>query len=250
MRYRTYPGTDITVSEVGFGLWTLAAGWWGTFSDEEAVALLHRAFDLGITHYDAGDTYGNGRADELLHQAFADRWNSVTVTTKVGYDFYAHPDARRGQQAIPHNASPAYLRTAVERSLERMGRETVDLVSFHNAEMEHVSDDAIWEILQRLQEEGKIRAWGAALGPSNGYLYEGLELIRNRGVKNLQLIDNILEPFPGKNLTQAAEQSGATGIQVRVTHSSGMLEGKYTEDTEFAPNDHRRHRPALGSSTD
>jgi aryl-alcohol dehydrogenase-like predicted oxidoreductase len=161
----------------------------------------------------------------------------------VGYDFYAHPDARRGQQAIPHNASPGYLRTAVERSLERMGRETVDIVSFHNAEMEHVDDDAVWDTLQRLQEEGKIRAWGAALGPSNGYLHEGLELIRRRAVRNLQLIDNVLEPFPGQNLTRAAEEAGATGIQVRVTHSSGMLEGRYTEDTQFAANDHRRHRP-------
>ncbi len=243
MRYRTYPGTDITVSEVGFGLWTLAAGWWGDFTDHEAVALLHRAFDLGVTHYDSGDTYGNGRADELLRRAFADRWDGVTVTTKVGYDFYAHPDARRGQQAIPHNPSPDYLRSAVECSLERMGREVLDIVSFHNAEMEHVDDDAIWDTLQRLREEGKIRAWGAALGPSNGYLYEGLELIRRRGVASLQLIDNVLEPFPGQALTRAAEEAGATGIQVRVTHSSGMLEGRYTEDTEFAANDHRRHRP-------
>lgn len=243
MKYRTYPGTDITVSEVGFGLWTLAAGWWGEFTEDEAVAMLHRAYDLGITTFDSADSYGNGRADRILARAFVDRRDRVTITTKVGYDFYAHPDARRGQQEIPHNASPEHIRMAVERSLERLGTDVIDIVSYHNAHEEHVPDDAIWETFQRLQEEGKIRAWGGALGPSNGYLYEGLDLIGKRKVKNLQLINNILEPFPGQNLTEAAEETGETGIQVRVTHSSGMLEGKYTEDTEFAKNDHRRHRP-------
>lgn len=243
MNYRTYPGTDIRVSEVGFGIWTLAAGWWGTFSDEEAIALLHRAWDLGITTFDTGDTYGNGRGDELLGRALADRRPEAAITTKVGYDFYSHPDARRGQQEIPHNHSPEYVRMAVERSLQRLGTDVIDIVSYHNAKAEHVADDAVWETLEALRTEGKIRAWGAALGPSNGYLYEGLDLIRERGVKNLQLINNILEPFPGQTLTEAAEETGTTGIQVRVTHSSGMLEGQYTEETEFAKNDHRRHRP-------
>lgn len=243
MKYRTYPGTDITVSEVGFGVWTLGAGWWGDFTDDEAVALLHRAFDLGITTFDTADTYGNGRADELVALAFADRRDRVTITSKVGYDFYAHPNARRGQQEIPHNADPAFIRMAVEKSLERLRTDVLDIVSYHNAHEEHVPDDAIWDTFQRLQDEGKIRAWGAALGPSNGYLFEGLDLLRKRQVKNLQLIDNVLEPFPGQNLTRAAEATGQTGIQVRVTHSSGMLEGKYTEETEFAKNDHRRHRP-------
>ncbi|HKP74824.1 MAG TPA: aldo/keto reductase [Longimicrobiaceae bacterium] len=242
MRYRTYPGTDITVSEVGFGLWTLAAGWWGEFSDDEAVAMLQRAFDLGITTFDSGDSYGNGRADELLARAFGERRDRVVITTKVGYDFYGHADARRGQQEIPHRADPEFIRFAVDKSLERLRTDVIDIVSYHNAHEEHVPDDAIWETLARLQEEGKIRAWGGALGPSNGYLYEGLELIQNRGAKNLQLINNILEPFPGEILTRAAEAAG-TGLQVRVTHSSGMLEGKYTLDTEFAKNDHRRHRP-------
>lgn len=242
MKYRTYPGTDITVSEVGFGLWTLAAGWWGEFTDEQAVDMLHRAFDLGITTFDSADTYGNGRADELLARAFGGRRDQVVITTKVGYDFYNNPNVRRGQQEIPHSADPAYIRYAVDESLRRMRTDVIDIVSYHNAHEEHVPNDAIWETLARLQKEGKVRAWGGALGPSNGYLFEGMDLIRQRGVKNLQLIDSILEPFPGKLLTQAALEAGC-GVQVRVTHSSGMLEGKYTVDTEFAKNDHRRHRP-------
>ena len=243
MKYRTYPGTDITVSEVGFGLWTLAAGWWGDFTDAEAIALLHRAHDLGVTLFDSSDTYGNGRADELLARAFGDRRDRVVYATKIGYDFYNNPDIRRGQQEIPHNPDPAYIRFAVEESLRRMHTDVLDIVAYHNAKEEHVANDAIWETLELLKNEGKIREWGGALGPSNGYLYEGLDLIRERKAKSLQIIDNLLEPFPGQALTRAAEETGQTGIMLRVTHSSGMLEGKYSETTEFPKNDHRRHRP-------
>ena len=243
MQYRRYPGTDLEVSEVGFGLWTLAAGWWGNFTDEEAVSLLHRAYDLGVTLYDSSDTYGNGRADELLAKAFGDRRDRVVLATKVGYDFYNNPDVRRGQQEIPHNPDPAYIRFAVDESLRRMKTDVLDIVAYHNAKEEHVADDAIWETLDDLVREGKIRHVGGALGPSNGYLYEGLDLIRERRVGSLQLINNILEPYPGQTLTEAAEETGETGLMVRVTHSSGMLEGHYTEETEFAKNDHRRHRP-------
>jgi aryl-alcohol dehydrogenase-like predicted oxidoreductase len=243
MRYRTYPGTDLSVSEVGFGVWTLAAGWWGDFTDEQAISLLHRAYDLGITLYDSSDTYGNGRADELLGKAFGDRRDRVVYATKVGYDFYNNSDVRRGQQEIPHNAEPEYIRFAVEQSLRRMGTDVLDIVAYHNAKAEHVANDSIWETLEALRAEGKIREWGATLGPSNGYLYEGLDLIRERRVKSLQIIDNLLEPYPGQTLTRTGEESSNTGLMLRVTHSSGMLEGKYTEQTEFAKNDHRRHRP-------
>lgn len=243
MQYRTYPGTDVTVSEVGFGLWTLAAGWWGDFTDDQAVSLLHRAYDLGITLYDSSDTYGNGRADELFARAFADRRDKVVIATKVGYDFYHNPDVRRGQQEIPHNPDPSYIRFAVEESLKRLKVDAIDLIAYHNAKSEHVADDGIWETFEALAREGKIRHWGGALGPSNGYLYEGLDLIRQRRVKTLQIIDNILEPYPGQTLIAAAEETGETGLMIRVTHSSGMLEGHYTETTEFPKNDHRRHRP-------
>src|SRR3990172_11164868 len=61
MNYRTFPKTDLTASEVGFGVWTLTAGWWGSYTDNEATALLFKSFDLGVTFFDTADTYGNGR---------------------------------------------------------------------------------------------------------------------------------------------------------------------------------------------
>ena len=66
MRFRMYKNTDLTVSEVGFGLWTVSTGWWGNFTEGEAIALMHKAFDLGVTLFDAADTYGNGLSEKLI----------------------------------------------------------------------------------------------------------------------------------------------------------------------------------------
>src|SRR6476661_7469843 len=98
MRFRTYPNTDLTVSEVGFGVWTLSTGWWGDHTDEECVAMLRLARDLGITFFDTADTYGNGRGETMLLDAFGPNPTDVVYATKFGYDIYSeNAEARRGQ---------------------------------------------------------------------------------------------------------------------------------------------------------
>src|SRR5262249_25642436 len=104
MKYRMFPGTDVRVSEVGFGTWTIATGWWGEKSDAEAVALLRRAHDEhGVTFFDAADAYGNGRSERQIADAFRGRRHEVVIGTKVGYDIYdeAAQQARRGQNELP-----------------------------------------------------------------------------------------------------------------------------------------------------
>ena len=100
MKYRNFRGTDLLVSEVGFGLWTVSTGWWGSYTDEEAVTLLREAHDLGVTLFDAADTYGNGRSEELIAKAFRGRREQIVIATKVGYDFLQHGEERRGQREI------------------------------------------------------------------------------------------------------------------------------------------------------
>ena len=117
MKYRNFRGTGVRVSEVGFGLWTVSTGWWGTFTDDEAVALMREALDLGVTLFDAADTYGNGRSEELMAKAFADRRDEIVISTKIGYDFVNHGDERRGQREIPQDFSPAALRRATDAAL-------------------------------------------------------------------------------------------------------------------------------------
>jgi aryl-alcohol dehydrogenase-like predicted oxidoreductase len=248
MRHRTFPGTSISVSEVGFGTWTISTGWWGEKSDAEAVAMLRRAHDdHGITFFDAADAYGNGRAECQLAEAFRGRRAEVVYATKVGYDIYDEQaqKARRGQAELPMRTDPAFLRLAVDRCLKRLETDYIDVLQLHNAKMEHVRDPQLWATLRELQREGKIRAWGAAFGPAIGWLYEAVELVeREPEINTIQMIWNIIEQHPGTAMLDAAKAHAPNCcFNIRVTHASGMLEGKYTEDTVFPENDHRRHRP-------
>ena len=245
MRFRTYKNTDLSVSEVGFGLWTISTGWWGNFTEGEAIALMHKAFDLGITLFDAADTYGNGLSEELIAKAFPKQSDEITIATKVGYDFVHHGEARgRGQREIPQDFSPEAIERATDAALKRLKTDHVDLLQLHNIRMEQVYDDALWKTLEKLQSSGKVRYCGIALGPAIGWLYEGANCIRERDVTSVQHIYNMLEQHPGHALHDAATEAGKdTMFLIRVTHSSGMLEGKYTADTVFPPTDHRSHRP-------
>ena len=243
MKYRTMPGTDVTVSEVGFGLWTTSTGWWGAVDDDNAVAMMHEALDLGITTFDAADTYGNGRSEEQLGRAFAGRRDKVVIATKFGYAWEEYTGDRKGQNEIPHDFSEAQVRRSLEGSLRRLGTDYIDVWQMHNARMEQVIDGSLQALLADFVREGKIRTWGVALGPAIGWLYEGV-VAAHRNVPMVQMIWNALEQHPGRAMVDAALEAGTdTSFWVRVPHSSGMLEGKYTAETTFAPTDHRIHRP-------
>jgi aryl-alcohol dehydrogenase-like predicted oxidoreductase len=245
MRFRTYKNTDLKVSEVGFGLWTISTGWWGQFTEGEAIALMHKAFDLGITLFDAADTYGNGLSEELIAKAFPKQRDEIVIATKVGYDFVTHGESRgRGQREIPQDFSPDAIRRATDGALKRLKTDRIDLLQLHNIHMEQITDDALWATVEELKSAGKIRYHGIALGPAIGWMYEGINCIRERNTTSVQHIYNILEQHPGRAMHDAATEAGKdTMFMVRVPHSSGMLEGKYTPETVFPPNDHRNHRP-------
>ncbi len=245
MRFRNYKNTDLTVSEVGFGLWTVSTGWWGDFTDNEATALMHKAFDLGINLFDAADTYGNGRSEEQLAKAFPKNRDEIVIATKIGYDFVTHGESRgRGQREIPQDFSPEALIRATDAALKRLKTDRIDLLQLHNIRMEQIYDDAIWKTLEQLKQQGKTRYYGIALGPAIGWLYEGINCIREREITSVQHIYNTLEQHPGRAMQDAATEAGKdTMFLIRVTHSSGMLEGHYTAETVFPPGDHRAHRP-------
>ena len=227
MQYRAFPGSDVRASVVGFGTWTLATGWWGSKTDAEAVALLRQSLDEhGMTFFDAADAYGNGRAERQLADAFRGRRGEVVYATKVGYDL---TDAeaiasRRGQAELPMRTDPVTIRRAVDRCLERLETDYIDVLQIHNAKMEHVRDPALWGTLRDLQREGKVRVWGAAFGPAIGWLHEAVELCqREPDVGAIRMIWNILEQHPGGPMLAAArEYAPHCGFTVRVTHASGM----------------------------
>ena len=242
MRYRKLADTNVTLSEVGFGVWTVSAGWWGEFTDDQAADLLRRALDLGVTFFDTGDTYGNGRGETILAKAFKGRRDQIVVGTKFGYDFYTNPDLNRGQRERPHDWSPTFVRFALEQSLKRLETDYVDLWMLHNPRMDAIQKDDLFALLEQFKAEGKIRAYGASLGPAIGGTEHGDQAMKARKLDALQIIFNLLEQDPGRRFLPLARERNV-GILVRVPHSSGMLEGKYTPETTFPPSDHRSHRP-------
>src|SRR5437762_3451837 len=213
MKFRTYKNTDLRVSEVGFGLWTISTHWWRNFTEGEAMALMRKAFDLGVTLFDAADTYGNGLSEELIAKAFANQRDEIVIATKVGYDFVHHGQARgRGQREIPQDFSPDAVTHATDAALNRLKTDWIDLLQLHNIRMEQVYDDALWTTLEKLKTEGKVRYFGIALGPAIGWLYEGTNCIRERDITSVQHIYNMLEQHPGCAFHQAADDRVASTL--------------------------------------
>ncbi|HEV7128750.1 MAG TPA: aldo/keto reductase [Ktedonobacterales bacterium] len=241
MRYRELGSTGIAVSEVGFGVWTVSTSWWGVTERELRLDLLRRAWDLGITLYDTADTYGNGYGEEILVEAFGARRDGMVISTKFGYDIYNHPGERQGQQELPQNVTPEFVRFALEQSLRRLQTDHIDIYMLHNPKRDHALNDDLWALLGDFQREGKVRAYGASIGPRIGWRDEGVLLLERQPITALQLIHNLLEQDPGRAFIAAAREH-QVGLMARVPHSSGLLEGGYDEQTTFPPGDHRNHR--------
>ena len=274
MRYRNLHGTNLQVSELGFGTWTVSTGWWGSYTDADAQRLIRAAVDQGINYIDTADAYGNGRGESMLAPILREHPDLI-VGTKFGYDFYNNPERPRGQRELPQDMSPKFIRFALEQSLKRLGVDHVAIYQPHNPRVDVLLQDEHWDTLASLQREGKILAYGPSLGPAIGWRDEGIYANAARRAPVTQMIYNMLEQDPGREFILAAERGpqypalaiSGTGKKVceptssfdpsfrawkanppsqfliRVTHSSGMLEGKYSLDTKFDENDHRSHRP-------
>ena len=240
MKYRDLGTTDLSVSEVGFGVWTVSTGWWGKIEEPLAVDLLVKAFDYGVNLFDTADTYGLGYGEEILAKALKRQRHDIVIGTKFGYDFYTHQE-REGHTERPQDFSPEFIRYACEQSLRRLDTDYIDLYQLHNPRIDTIEDDEVFHALDELVEEGKIRHYGVALGPDIGWFEEGEAAMTERHAPVLQIIYSILEQDPARRFFPIADSS-KTGLLTRVPHASGLLDGTYTKDTVFGPGDHRSHR--------
>ena len=240
MKYDTLGNTGIEVSEVGFGAWVVGTDWWGDRTREQAIQMVQHAVDRDVTFFDTGDVYGHGDSEELVGDALAEVRDEVTVSTKVGYDFYNNPQAGHGE--LPKKVTPEWIRTALDRSLDRLGMDHVELLMLHNANVDEVTPDVL-ETLDELREEGKVEAIGWALGPSIGWLADGDAAVANE-FDALQTVFNLFEQTPGQHFIDTIREANAdTSVLARVPHSSGLLNEQVTPDTELEAGDHRAHRP-------
>jgi len=229
MKYRRLGDTELEVSEIGLAVWPLSTDAWRG-SDDDAMALVKKAYDLGVTFFDTADVDGHGKGEELLGKAFAGNREMVTLGTKVGYDFYNDPAANGVAGSRRFDAD--YVRYAVEQSRARLGTDFIDILQVHHPTMEAVNDDALWTTIEALREEGKIRYFGAALGPGVGFHDEGVVAMRKRGATALSTVYNLLEQDPGRKFFTVALES-MTGIVLRNPSASGVLDDTVTKPEDL-----------------
>jgi aryl-alcohol dehydrogenase-like predicted oxidoreductase len=241
MRYRRFGNSDLVVSEVGFGTWTIASDWWGTVDGGDAM--IAAALDAGINFFDAAPVYGKeGAGETVLRDLLASRRDEVVLTTKCGYDISAERKFP-GQSERPHDWRPESIRRQCDDSLQRLGVDHIDLYQLHNTTIEPILADDLWAELDALRAEGKVRELGVALGPAIGWVDEGVRAADERPIVSLQTVFNILEQEPGLTFARRPRvESGEIGLISRVPHASDTLSGKLTKDSVLDPTDHRAHR--------
>ncbi len=154
MLRRNLGKSGISVSAIGLGCMGLSEFYGEPMPESDAVDLLHRAVDLGVTHFDTAEIYGQGRNEELLGKAFAGRWDDIILATKFGPQ--RDPDTGA---FLGIDGSPANVRTSCEKSLKRLGTERIDLYYLHRVDPDTDIEDTVGE-LAKLVQEGKLRAIG------------------------------------------------------------------------------------------
>ncbi|HUP61445.1 MAG TPA: aldo/keto reductase [Thermoanaerobaculia bacterium] len=237
MQYRKLGKTNLTVSEIGFGAWAIggradAAGTpfgWGRTNDDESLATIRRARDLGVTFFDTADSYGFGRSESLLGIVLSKKRQDVVIATKVGV-------SRDTNGRLTKDFTRAHVSHAVDGSLKRLRTDYIDLYQLHNPTLDELRRDDIHEAMDRLQEAGKIRYWGVSITT----LDEGVEIINRGWGYSLQVLFNILNQAPAKELFPLAKEKGY-GIIARVPLASGLLSGKFRPDATFPAEDVRQN---------
>jgi aryl-alcohol dehydrogenase-like predicted oxidoreductase len=232
------------VSVIGFGAWAIGGTNWGPTDDEQSRSALHAALDAGVTLIDTADVYGFGHSEELIGGVLRERGypEDVVIATKAGNDFYsAQPQDDKGYGPIRPNYSKDYLISAVEKSLKRLGLDHVHILQLHSPNTDILERDEPWEALATLKEQGKI-------------LHAGLSIQSFRETEQTHIVEkwasaglldviqvryNLIEREAEKTLFPAAMRLGV-GVIVRIPLLFGFLTGKFTRDTRFGEDDHRR----------
>ncbi|MDT0343483.1 aldo/keto reductase [Streptomyces litchfieldiae] len=226
MEQRVFGRSGQRASVIGLGTWQLGADW-GEVGEPAALAVLDAAAEAGVTFFDTADVYGDGRSERLIAAYLRSRPDAgITVATKMG---------RRVPQA-PEQYSLANFRAWTDRSRANLGVDTLDLVQLHCPPTAVFSSDEVFDALDTLVAEERIAAYGVSVETCE----EALTAVARPGTASVQIILNPFRLKPLERVLPAALAAGV-GIIARVPLASGLLSGRYTEKTEFAPDDHRTY---------
>ena len=241
MQYTTLGKRGPKISTVGFGAWAIGGMNWGPTDDEVSLKAIRTALDEGVTFIDTADVYGFGHSEDLIAKVIKERGKGdLIIATKAGNDFYyAGEETDNGYGAIQQNYKKEYLIEAAEKSLKRLGVETLDVLQLHSPDIEKLEWDDPWEALTRLKEQGKIQHAGLSIQSfkesEQAYLLE-----RHHDLLDvIQVRYNLLERKAEKLLFPEAIKYGV-GVIVRIPMLFGLLSGKFDRKRVFEGDDHRR----------
>jgi len=237
MEYRELGKTGLKVSAIGFGAWAIggpseASGaplGWGRTTDDESLAAIRRARDLGMNFFDTADSYGFGRSESLLGIVLSRKRQDSLIATKVGV-------VRTSTGALKKDFSRQHIFVAVDGSLKRLRSDYIDVYQVHNPTTEELGREEIQDAMERLQDAGKIRFWGVSVSTPE----DGLTVVQRGWGHVLQVLYNILNQAPAEELFPLAKEKGY-GIIARVPLASGLLTGKFRIDTTFPSDDIRQN---------
>ncbi len=224
MERRRLGRTGWEISPISFGAWAIG-GTWGTVSDAESLAALHRAVDLGVNFFDTADVYGDGRSERLLAALRRERSEEILIATKAGRRLNPHVAAGYREEN---------LREFIERSLRNLDVEAIDLLQLHCPPTDVYYRPEVFDVLDRMVTEGKLRHYGVSVER----VEEALKAIEYPGVCSVQIIFNIFRQRPADHFLEEARRRDV-GVLARLPLSSGMLTGKLTRQTRFEDDDHR-----------
>jgi aryl-alcohol dehydrogenase-like predicted oxidoreductase len=225
MKYRTLGKTGFEISWISLGTWQVGGKWGSEFDHDNADRILNLAVDNGINFIDTADVYGNGESEKAIGRLLKNRSERIFVATKCG---------RRTGKQTEKGFSPEGMRQFVEDSLKNMKLETLDLIQLHCPPTQLYYRPEIFELFDRLKDEGKIQN----LGVSVEKVEEGLKAIEYDNVTTVQIIFNMFRQRPAERFFRLAHKRNV-GIIVRVPLASGLLTGKFKKDTKFEKMDHR-----------
>ncbi len=226
MKYRELGRTGWKVSEISFGAWAIG-GDWGTVDDKASLQALERAIDLGVNFIDTADVYGDGRSERLVAQALKGKSQDIHVATKAGRRLDPHT-------ADGYNAKN--LRRFVERSLENLQVDRLDLLQLHCPPTEVYYRPEVIGSLDDLVSEGKLQFYGISVEK----VEEALKAIEYPNVQTIQIIFNVFRQRPAELFFEQAMRR-RVGILARVPLASGLLTGKMGPATKFETRDHRAY---------
>jgi aryl-alcohol dehydrogenase-like predicted oxidoreductase len=226
MKSRIFGRTGREVSEVGFGAWAIGASW-GEVNDDESIAALHAALDTGVTFIDTADVYGDGHSEKLIARVLKERGGERPfVATKAG---------KRLPSQTVEGFTAANLSSWTDRSLKNLEVDTLDLVQLHCPLTDLYYHPEVFERLDRLVEQGKIRNYGVSVER----VEEALKAMEYPGVVSIQIIFNAFRQRPAESFFEIAKKK-KVAIIVRVPLASGLLSGKFKADSKFEDSDHRK----------